>query len=30
MFPDTADAFFDKTAKDMEQRLEAYKKLADK
>lgn len=30
VFPDKADAFFDKTAKDMQQRLETYKKLAEK
>ena len=30
MFPDKADAFFDKTAKDMQERLDAYKKLAGK
>lgn len=28
-FPDTADAFFDKTAKDALERLEGYKKLAE-
>ena len=30
LFPDKADAFFDKTAQDMQQRLAAYKKLAGK
>ena len=30
MFPDKADTFFDKTEKDMQERLDAYKKLAGK